>query len=140
MLSLDYKTVPVGEVLGTDFKDRPFLHEQGQVVMRGYVQSLEFSDTEWTLHMHDIELLQKYAGMWSDDDSLDTFHGPLERTSFFLCRSKQRPASEPTVHLSCYGSMVHFGLILKDPWVDNHWPELDTEFLTPDMLSGQNSG
>ncbi|MDH3742042.1 MAG: hypothetical protein OER56_10645 [Hyphomicrobiales bacterium] len=125
----------VGEIIGIDLTGRPFLHEQGQVVLRGYVQSLDISADQWTLQLRDIEILDKNAGTWSLDEPAETFHGPMDHTTFYRCWDGPTETSEPAVQICCYGSLVHIGLGLEDPWRGNQWPDLDTDFLPADMRS-----
>ncbi len=130
-----FDVVTFDEIAAMDLEGHPFLHEQGQVVLRGFVQSLDISEEGWDLRARDIELLEKYAGVWSQEKHPETYSGQTARTSFYLYRVKHGPVSEVSVHLSCYGSMFHIGRCLKNPWQDNVWPELDTEFLPSDLVT-----
>lgn len=123
------------DIAALDLEGHPFLHEQGQVVLRGFVHALDITQKKWSLCGHNIELLQKYAGIWSCENGPETYSGPINLTSFYRCWIEQRPEFGVTVQISCYGSLFHIGARLEDPWRDNLWPELDTDYLPSDMAA-----
>ncbi len=139
MRRLNCELATVDDIAGMDISDRPFLHEQGQVVLRGFVQSLEITGSDWHLHVRDVESLQKYAGIWTADEPLQTYGGPLAQTTFRICREELHPEREASLQVSCYGSLFHVAARLREPWVDNLWPALDTDFLPPDMPTENTS-
>lgn len=135
MAKLIFKDATIEEIAAMDLASRPFLHEQGQIVLRGFVQSFKVSQEEWCMTVHKIEVLQKYAGVWSREEQTETYHGPIKQTSFSCYSVKDRPKLPINVNFSCYGSQFHIGMPADDPWRGNIWPELDTDYLTPDMTS-----
>lgn len=118
-----------------DLTGRPFLHEQGQIVLRGFVKVFKVEQEKWSMTAHKIEVLQKYAGVWAAEEQAETYFGPTEQTSFSCYRVRGRPKLPISVNFSCYGSEFHIGMPADDPWRGNIWPELDTDYLTPDMTS-----
>ena len=92
MRRLNCELTTVDDIAGMDISDRPFLHEQGQVVLRGFVQSLEITGSDWHLHVRDVESLQKYAGIWTADEPLQEFCGDVE------CAFTKAPQDAATDH------------------------------------------
>ena len=134
MTKLICEPTDIGDVLACDFTDRPCLHEQGQVVVRGFVRSLTVSDDGWELRLRDAELLRKFESTWEVLQEDEHYAGPLNLSAFKWCRDRESASKDKALNITCYGMVVHIGLNLPDPWRDNCWPDLDTEFLTEDML------
>ncbi len=132
---LIFTTTSADKIASMDLVGHPFLHEQGQVVLRGVVKLFDISEQKWCMSAHKIEVLQKYAGVWAAEDQVETYHGPTDQTSFYCCDVKGHPKFGVSTNFSCYGSKFHIGMPADDPWRGNIWPELDTEYLTPDMTS-----
>jgi hypothetical protein len=103
---------------GLDVADRPFLHEQGQYVGRGFAVSLSIAEGRWTLQLRDIERLRKAEGTWVPDDVFDEISGPVERTVV-------TGQSSDLVTISSYGGETILGPRVDDPWLEIDWPELD---------------
>ena len=127
--------ISVDDLLTMTLKNRPFLQEQGQVVTRGFVAGFRIEDEAWWLDLRDVEVLDKWAGTWKPDED-DHYAGPLEFSSFRRCTLAGSPQTDCGVRIGCHGIHIHIGNAKPDPWQDNVWPELDTEFLTDDMKRG----
>ena len=112
-----------------DLVGRPYLHEQGQYVGRGFVESLTVEDGRWTLAIRDIEYLNKSDETWRFDEDKDEYSGDCERTTF-------RDTSLGFFTISGYGAEVYIGPHTKAPWVEIDWPELDGFGGGPMDLSG----
>lgn len=120
------RTKPVG---------RPFLHEQGSWVTRGFVVQISFTDDAWALMVRDVEYLDKSSGQWSKDINQDVYGGPLSRTSFsFESPDPSQDFNHP-FDVSCDGLYIYIGIVSKSPWADNDWPELDTDCLKPGPMT-----
>ena len=39
------------------------------------------------------------------------------------------PIFDVGIEISVYGVFVYIGILSENPWSDNEWPELDTEWL-----------
>ena len=110
-----------------DLRGRPFLHEQGNVVTRGFVDFLELEEEHWVLHVRDVELLDKRAFAWVRDADADAYGGALARTSVTRWFRGLTPVFDDGIQIDCYGLLVHVGRASDDPFGDNDWPELDSE-------------
>lgn len=102
---------------GMDLTGRPFLHEQGNVVLRGYIKSFEITDGYWSMTSRDGELLDKQNYTWVKDD-VEDFGGHLEYTYVDI-------DDDGMIDLSCYGSQYYIATQQDSPWSDVDWPELD---------------
>lgn len=121
MSQLEYLTPEA--VLKLDLAGRPFLHEQGQYMGRGYVVDLLIEDDHWTLSIRDAEMLDKWTGEWKpdmqkDDFFADTYGGKVSPTSF-------EASPDGMISIQGYASIVHIAPLSDNPWVDIDWPELD---------------
>jgi hypothetical protein len=117
------------DIEGLDVAERPFLHEQGQYVGRGYVVSVSVDDGRWTLKLRDVERLRKSEGVWVPENVFDEFSGPLERTQV-------TGPSKGFITITGYGSEIILGPRAPDPWLEIDWPELDGYPGGPMGLSG----
>lgn len=111
LLSLDV-------LLQLDLSNRPFLHEQGQYICRGYVVSLNLDDDRWTLNVRDIDYLRKSDGSWQPDCGKDSYSGNIGPNSF-------RGVAEGLLTIMDHGLEIHIGPASDQPWSDIDWPELD---------------
>lgn len=116
-----------------DLEGRPFLHEQGNAVTRGFVEALELDDTHWTLHLRDVQYLNKDGGAWEPPEPSDEYGGMIERTSCTRYWRGKAQKEEMGFELSCYGVYVQIGCVRDDPWGENIWWQLDTEAYIPDL-------
>ena len=118
-----------------DLYARPFLHEQGNSVTRGFVQGLSVDDDHWHLHVYDVEFLSKDSGDWLHDAKTDHYSGGCDQSSVSRYWSGRIPVFDVGIDLIGYGSFTFIGIRSDNPWQENDWPELDTEFLNPGPIS-----
>lgn len=111
-MSDDFQSIAALDLIG-----RPFLSESGNTVMRGFVESFSADDTHWDLLGRDMERLDKDQWIWVPDP-INDFGGTIERTSTDL-------DAEGMLELSCYGSVYYLAPVMKTPWQDIIWPEMD---------------
>ncbi|MEP5766111.1 MAG: hypothetical protein ABJ308_16050 [Halieaceae bacterium] len=102
---------------GLDLTGRPFLHEQGNVVLRGFVKSFEITDEYWTMIGGNGELLDKDTYTWVTDGE-DSFGGNLDSTYSEI-------DDDGMIDITCYGSQYYIAVRQDSPWSDTDWPELD---------------
>ncbi len=96
---------------------RPFLHEQGNTVMRGWIEAATITDTHWAITGRNMEYLDKYSGRWIADDVND-FAGTIDQTCLEIDDTGM-------VEIDCYGSVYHIAPPCEAPWAQIDWPELD---------------
>jgi hypothetical protein len=101
-----------------DLADRPFLHEQGQSICRGFVSRLSISDDYWTLDIRDVEFLNKSKGTWQFDRETDTYGGTVAANTVEV-------APDGFVCIQGYAMVVHIAPLTENPWQNINWPELD---------------
>lgn len=109
--------------------DRPFLHEQGQYICRGFVSRLIISDDSWTLKIRDIETLNKSNGSWQFDGEVDEYSGTIAPDTFEI-------TTNGFICIHGYGMEVHIAPLTSDPWQNINWPELDAYAGGPMDTSG----
>ncbi len=130
------------EIVLLDLYDRPFLHEQGQTVTRGFVEFFEFDeDDRWSLFLRDTEYLHKDSGEWRPDCASDEYCGSIEHASFERYFSGRSPIFDIGLEITCYGIYIFVGPLFAgaqlgesmagDPWRNIDWPALDTDALSP---------
>jgi len=110
-------------VAALDLGGRPFLHEQGQYIGRGFVTGLMLEDNRWTLEIRDVERLNKRIDVWEPDtvynsDDEYTYGGMVSPTTFETIQNGM-------ISIHGYGMIVHIAPQCENPWVDIDWPELD---------------
>ena len=123
--------VSLDDLLLVDLWGRPFLHEQGNSVTRGFVESFWTDEDSWNLGVTDIEYLDKSSGHWQTDTLSDTYSGNVQHLSAMRSWSGRLPIFDAGIELTGYGSYTFIGVASENPWQDNDWPELDTDALRP---------
>ncbi|WP_286828980.1 MULTISPECIES: hypothetical protein [Kordiimonas] len=108
------------DVIARDIVGRPFLHEQGQFVCRGYVADFTVEGDYWTLKVRDVECLDKMAGQWRHDTDADEYGGSLSQYCSFV-----EDTIDDIICLSGYGMEINVGPECDSPWSEIDWPELD---------------
>lgn len=120
---------PIDRLVQLDLYDRPFLHEQGNSVTRGFVRFLSIDDVSWHLFVRDVEVLDKRTGNWRPDMPEESYGGDRKHVHVVRYWSGRHPIFDTGIEISGYGIFIHIGVHSDRPWTDNHWPELDTEWL-----------
>jgi hypothetical protein len=119
------------ELLAIDLYDRPFLHEQGNTVTRGFVRFFEVSGDHWQLHLHSIEIFNKSNLRWEPDCDEDTYGGTLDFLRISRLFGGHHAIFDIGIEIDGYAMTIFIGKASTDPWFDNDWPQLDTELLPP---------
>ncbi len=108
------------DVIAQNIVGRPFLHEQGNCVCRGYVAGFSTEGDHWTLAVSDVEYLDKWTDEWRHDATDDEYGGSLSAHSSF-----EEDTADGILTISGYGMVVYVGPDCDSPWSEIDWPELD---------------
>jgi hypothetical protein len=125
----------IDQLVLLDLRDRPFLHEQGNSVTRGFVRFLSVDQSSWELVVRDVEYLDKRDGTWRPDAQEDRYGGDKEHAHIVRYWSGLHPIFDVGIEINSYGAMVFIGVRSDRPWTDTNWPELDTDWLRPGPMS-----
>lgn len=108
------------DVLAIGLSGRPFLHQQGNTVTRGFVERFEIQNDFWGLHIKQVEYLDGATGVWTPDRETDTYGGTLSIHASF-----RKDASSNVVSIGGYGMVTHVGPDVENPWLGVDWPATD---------------
>ena len=99
---------------------RPFLHEQGQSVCRGFVVDFQIEDGSWTVTVRDVEYLDKLTGQWHREVDRDEYGDTLSNHASF-----EEDTEDNMICLTGYGIVIYVAPACDSPWQMVEWPELD---------------
>lgn len=102
-----------------DLGGRPFLHEQGRFLGRGYVVNLEIGEDDWSLGVRDVEVFDPVHRTWSPEVDSDTYGGQIRSEYTF-----QQCSKTGLITLSGYAMAVYIAPPEKS-WHSVDWPETD---------------
>lgn len=102
---------------GLDLSGRPFLHQQGSAICRGFTTKLEVSETQWVLKLNQVEYLNKETSMWELKFSEDEYCGEIN------CHWAVTWYKDTDMfYIPGHGFETYVGPQTEAPWSDINWP------------------
>lgn len=108
------------ETAAIDLAGRPFLHQQGSTVTRGYVVSLNVEDGYWDLAVRDVQYLNRISQVWEPGPATDEYGGQIRHEAQF-----QEDAKTGVISIDGYAMETYIGPNVENPWRRVHWPATD---------------
>lgn len=114
------RILTANEIAEIDLSDRPFLHQQGSTVTRGFVNWLRVEEDRWRLDLRDIQYLDRVDQLWKPGHDADEYTSTIVHEFHF-----RMDDVNDIVSISGYGSVTHVGPDVENPWRRIHWPPTD---------------
>lgn len=114
------RTLSPAEMAELDLSGRPFLHQQGSTVTRGFVVGFSIIDDRWVLGIRDVQVLDHTSQVWTPGPATDEYVGTIMHEFHFKTHKKTS-----VVSIGGYGSETHVGPAIENPWRRVHWPATD---------------
>ena len=114
------RILTANEMEEIDLSGRPFLHQQGSTVTRGFVVGLTINDGDWDLSIRDVQYLDRIANVWQPGPAKDQYGSTIMHEFHFKIDDERN-----IVSLGGYGSETYVGPDVENPWRRIHWPPTD---------------
>lgn len=114
------RTLSPEEMAAFDLSGRPFLHQQGSTVTRGFVVGFSIDDDQWVLNIRGVQVLDHTSQMWTPGPATDEYSGTITHEFHFKIHDKTG-----VVSIGGYGSETYVGPDVENPWRRVHWPATD---------------
>lgn len=108
------------EMANIDLSDRPFLHQQGSTVTRGFVVALQIDDDYWDLAVRDVQYLNRISEVWEPGPAADEYGGKIRYEAQFQLDEKTG-----VISIGGYAMETYVGPNVENPWRRVHWPATD---------------
>lgn len=108
------------QLASMDMSGRPFLHQQGSTITRGFVVGLQIEDGYWDLSIRDVQYLNRDSQVWEFGPSTDEYGGQIMYDFQFQIDEKTG-----VISLGGYGMETYVGPNVENPWRRVHWPATD---------------